>query len=1314
MRSCRLVTRSLRFYWRTHLTVVLGVAVSVAILVGALVVGDSVTHTLKTLALSRLGKVQLALATQDRYFRVALADDLKQALSTMTAPVLQKRGIAINNDGTAQANNVQVLGIDERFWALLDAGYGSARASPSQHRASSIEYHPSGGEVIINQRLATQIGVGQGDDILLRVEKISLLPRDAPMAIGEDFSIALRVTVKAVASDSVRAGLKPAPTGRFSLQASQIAPFNAFVPITWLQQKVGLSDRANMILMGDSGIRDQSLGTRDQPSGMSHQGSSLIPSDHSLIPAFDAATANSALRERWELADAGLELRELPEQGVIELRTDRVFLDPPVVSAAERAVPGAAGVLTYFVNELRHGEYTTPYSIVTAIEGTRGQGGEEARERALASSLPRPLAPPLVLSDMDDDEILINTWLAEDLHAGIGDILDLTYFVFGPMRKLEEHKSSFRVRAILPMEGIAADRELMPMLPGLSDVDNCRDWDPGVTIDLDKIRKKDEEYWDLYRGTPKAFVTLKAGQRMWGNRFGNLTALRYRIQGLGIRDQSLGIRDQSLGIRDQSLGISHQGSPLTSSDYSLISTLEAAIRSELDPASIGLFFRPVREQALAASTQAMDFGQLFLGLSIFLIIAALLLTGLLFVFGIEQRTEEVGTMLALGFRPGQVRRLLLSEGGILALMGGFLGAGIGVLYTKSILYALSTVWQGAMGVHGGISIYYHARPVTLVIGTAAGIFAALLTIWIISRGQARHSARELLSGELEPRGSGLTTAIIECRSTLPHEGRRSGLPTATVECRSTLPREGRRSGLPTATVECRSTLPREGCRNGLPTATVECRSTLPHEGCRSTLPHEGCRSTLPHGGRRSTLTRSPFARARFGLLIALVAIAAALAIIGITGTGRDVRAAGAFFGAGALLLVGCLGLSRVILSTLEQSSGILRFTIRGMGLRNSARRWGRSLAIIGLLACGSFLVIAIGANRHDPMRDAGKRSSGTGGFAFYGETTLPVLHDLNSKDGREVYGLDALEGVSFVPFRVHDGDDASCLNLNRPQNPRLLGVRPEYLRSRGAFTFAKTIGGFSNGDAWLLLEDMDGDDTVNAIADENTISWSVGKSIGDKLMYTDERGQTFYIRIAGAIANSILQGGFVISEDEFIRRFPSESGYRMFLIDAPSGNMAEVSRTLTYTLQDVGLDLTTTVGRLADFNTLQNTYLSIFQSLGGLALLLGSLGLGIVVLRNVMERRSELALLRAVGFRNRLLQRLILSEHWLLLLLGLVCGVVAGLVAVLPALRSPGADVPYISLVLTLAAILLSGVLWTWLAARLALRGPLLTALRNE
>jgi len=171
----------------------------------------------------------------------------------------------------------------------------------------------------------------------------------------------------------------------------------------------------------------------------------------------------------------------------------------------------------------------------------------------------------------------------------------------------------------------------------------------------------------------------------------------------------------------------------------------------------------------------------------------------------------------------------------------------------------------------------------------------------------------------------------------------------------------------------------------------------------------------------------------------------------------------------------------------------------------------------------------------------------------------------------------------------------------------------------------------------------------------------------------------------------------------------------MFLIDVPSNMpLTNVTAALSRGLQDVGLELTPATQRLAAFNAVQNTYLNTFQVLGGLGLLLGSVGLGVVVLRNVLERRAEFGLMLAVGYRRRLLQWLVLSEHGGLLTLGLAIGMSAALVAVLPVLLVPGAQIHTVALVATVGGVLSSGLLWTWLATRLALRGELLEALRSE
>jgi len=297
---------------------------------------------------------------------------------------------------------------------------------------------------------------------------------------------------------------------------------------------------------------------------------------------------------------------------------------------------------------------------------------------------------------------------------------------------------------------------------------------------------------------------------------------------------------------------------------------------------------------------------------------------------------------------------------------------------------------------------------------------------------------------------------------------------------------------------------------------------------------------------------------------------------------------------------------------------------------------------------------------------------------------------------------------------VREGDDASCLNLSLPQNPRLVGVRPTVLAERGAFEFADSLPPEARDrpqSPWHLLEADYGDDVVPAIGDAASVTWILHKKVGDTLAYRDEQGRSFQVRIVGTIRNSILQGNLIIAEEHLKARFPSASGYHMFLIDAPAARAQAIASSLTRALADIGFEVTFARDRLAAFNAVQNTYLLIFQLLGGLGLLLGSIGVGMVVLRNTLERRSELGVLGAVGYSGAAIRRLVWSEHGVLLGLGLASGVVAALLAVLPGSSGALALAPMALLVIAVAA---SGALWVWIASTLATRGTLLDALRDE
>jgi ABC-type antimicrobial peptide transport system permease subunit len=196
--------------------------------------------------------------------------------------------------------------------------------------------------------------------------------------------------------------------------------------------------------------------------------------------------------------------------------------------------------------------------------------------------------------------------------------------------------------------------------------------------------------------------------------------------------------------------------------------------------------------------------------------------------------------------------------------------------------------------------------------------------------------------------------------------------------------------------------------------------------------------------------------------------------------------------------------------------------------------------------------------------------------------------------------------------------------------------------------------------------------------------------------------------------HSLFQSEILISEANFLRHFPSRSGYSYFLVDPPAGSEERATEALESALGPFGLDVTSTAQRLRDYNAVQNTYLSTFQTLGGLGLLLGTLGLGIILVRNIMERRGELAALRAFGFRRVRLALMVLAENVFLLGFGISLGTVSALAAIAPMVLGEGSSLPWASLLLTLAVVFLVGMLASLAGVLGTLRVALLPALKAE
>jgi putative ABC transport system permease protein len=933
------------------------------------------------------------------------------------------------------------------------------------------------------------------------------------------------------------------PANEFSLAPTSEPPLVVYVPLPILQDRLGQSGKCNAIFASDSETPSLQVALHKQ----------LTLADWGII----------VRTERTQPTGRKIRERELP---YVSIESDRLVLETPMVNAIEKTAQslGLRGERTtaYLANAILAKGKEIPYSIVASLNPTS----------------PAPLGPFLPAGKvyLADDEIVLIDWPESPIKglAG-GDPVTLKYFKPEIEGGADETTATFRFAGSIPLSGPAADPNLTPPFAGITDKLNVRDWKPPFPYDSTKIKPNDvhERYWQDYRTTPKAYVNLAAGEKYFSSRYGVTTSIRIAPRpGESVEATAERLRTEFL--------------------------------KQLDPASGGFQFDPVAKRLHDASKGGQDFGGLFLGFSFFLIGSALLLIGLLFRLAMERRAKEVGMYLATGYRPAVIRRLVLSEGAILAAIGSVIGVAIAVPYAGWLVRLLVSLWPDQSV---GNFLTLHVTPLSLVIGGVTGFATALVAQWVSLRGLLRIPPPQLLRG------------------------------VATVE------------------------------------RTVASRS-----------------------GKRS-----------FIIAAVLILVALILLVAGSFVTNPDAKA-GCFFGGGGLLLSACLLLVRAWLVRPHHS---VVSTLRALAIRNATRNPGRSLLTVSLVACASFLLVAVESFRRPPPPGDWL------GYTLVAETDVPLFQSFDRGPGLDdlLLGLEksysdrptdepissrlakakeTLSGITVEPLRVHSGDDASCLNLYQAGTPRVLGV---------------PSGLFNMIDSKLT----DRIDPISAAVEQNTMMWMLKKSIGDTVIVQNSRGETVSLTLRSAMTDSPFQRELLIEEWKFKQAFPHTDGYRQFLISVPEGREREVAALLETGLSDSGMTVTPVKDRIVAFQAVIGAYLTLFQVLGGLGLLLGVAGLAVVLLRNVWDRAGEIALLEAVGYSRRTIAQLIFIENGFLLALGLFVGIFAASLSVAPH-RLAGAHLPVGRLGLLLAAVVASGLFAIGLATWIAVRRPVIEGLRSE
>jgi len=648
MSPLRLVVAGLRHYWPAQLALAVGAAVATAVITGALVVGDSMRGSLRDLALDRLGRVEAALVAPG-LFRSALADETERRLAERASASQPSAVIA----------PALLLPCSAESTAGQPRRAGRVQLIGCDRRFFSLVPMPGGdprppaaGETFINAELAERLGVEPGDSILVRIAQLGGIPAESALGKKQETVETLRVRVAAIVSG--------AGAGQFALRPSQQTTPVAYLSLEWLCERLDHTGKANALLAG---------------------GRSLSETEW-----------NKALEP--QLDDFGLTLRA--DQGYVDLSSQQMVIEPALEAALSKRLAGGVvqPVLTYLANTLAVGDRSIPYSTVSAVDLAR-----QPPLGPLSMADGKPIAP------LSDEEIVLNRWAADQLAAKPGDTIRLDYFEPETSEgRTVERSARFRLKAVAEMTGQTIAAGWTPEVRGITDRQSIAQWNPPFPFDARRVRPADEEYWNRYRATPKAFVSLAAGRRLWASRFGQTTSLR--VVGSAAPIESL----------------------------------------ELQPEAGNLHFRPVRAQALAAAQGTTPFGVLFLMFSFFLIAAALMLVSLLFRLSVEARASQIGLLAAVGLPSRVIGRLLRTEAMIVALVALAPGLLLGVIYAQLLVLGLTTWWVQSITVP---FLSFHVEATSLLMGGGAGLALSYIVLARSASQFARREPRGLLAGRLE-------------------------------------------------------------------------------------------------------------------------------------------------------------------------------------------------------------------------------------------------------------------------------------------------------------------------------------------------------------------------------------------------------------------------------------------------------------------------------------------------------------------------------------------------------------------------------------
>lgn len=267
----------------------------------------------------------------------------------------------------------------------------------------------------------------------------------------------------------------------------------------------------------------------------------------------------------------------------------------------------------------------------------------------------------------------------------------------------------------------------------------------------------------------------------------------------------------------------------------------------------------------------------------------------------------------------------------------------------------------------------------------------------------------------------------------------------------------------------------------------------------------------------------------------------------------------------------------------------------------------------------------------------------SGGYDVFATSTAPVTN-LSADGAARVTGMHAVRYE--LGYEVRGSPE-----VDFPVD--LYGVDAA-MAAASTFRFARKLNGSTDAQVWEQLANSN--DLV--ILDEATTPGGV--DIGEVLELRSDKGPV-HLRVAGVVDEFWL-GAIFVSKARFAQLYPTRAADTAWLVTANPGVTPDaLTRSVEAKYPGVGLDARPVKQIFDEAASLQRTFVGLFKVLLRLGLIIGITGLSIAAVRNVLERRHAVGVMRAVGFKRYMVGTSLLLESILIATLGCAVGLATGL-----------------------------------------------------